>query len=100
MENAFKQPLFVVGVSLFAVGFNTSMPRVCKLWSVFMVSAGRKNRRAEAGYLDMLPLSCLGRGIHTVRRPSAAFVGSLATAIWFSVGVRSPYQVTPGWRDS
>ena len=72
--------------------FNASF---CKLGSVFMVSAGRKNRRAEARYLDMLPLSCLGRGIHTVRRPSAAFVGSLATAIWFSVGVRSPCQVTP-----
>ena len=26
MENTFKQPLFVVGLSLFAVGLNTSMP--------------------------------------------------------------------------
>lgn len=37
MENAFKQPLFVVGVSLSAVGLATSIPGIWIPGCVFMV---------------------------------------------------------------
>ena len=37
MENVFKQPLFVVGVSLFAVGLATSIPGIWIPGCVFMV---------------------------------------------------------------
>lgn len=38
MENAFKQPLFVVGVSLFVVGLATSIHGIWIPGRVFMVS--------------------------------------------------------------
>lgn len=44
MENAFRQPLFVVGMSLSAVGLATSMPGIWIPGCVFMV-IGFTNRK-------------------------------------------------------
>ncbi|MCF3193412.1 hypothetical protein [Pseudomonas bubulae] len=45
MENAFKQPLFVVGLSLFTAGLATSIPAMWIPGIVFMVIAWSKKSK-------------------------------------------------------